>query len=188
MKKPLSHRRRSILALLFLFFTSCAAPTLEPTVTPTSQPGFQRFEGESFDIRLPESFATEARRDLFLEEGENVTASDGFTNLSINRDNDEDYLGQTLGDVTEEAMAALGRTPGLVLVDRFDFLAPDAEMARLIARADETVTGLDQTIVIVQYIIKDGATLWVISFGTRESSLEEWLELFDTSAQSFSFN
>ncbi len=192
-------RATLLLCALLLAATGCSVPSPEPTTTPaatatsltptpTSEPGFERFQGEGFDIRLPEIFASGAPDfNIELDVDNYIELPGGIQPLkfSIGRTQEAGLADLTLNDLAVVFIEALGQTPGSTFIERLDFVPPDAEMVRLVTSLDPSMTGLDENVMLVQYIILDEDTRWLITFGTAESSLESWLELFDTSAQTF---
>ena len=158
--------------------TATPAPTPEPT--PTAEPisGLSTFEGDGFTLALPDSFAASGATTIVLDTP--VYASDGFTNMSVS--SFPDSSDQTLDQLVESIIAQYGTLSGYTYLAQTRMEHPSYEMAGLAVSAEQE--GMTELIIVVQYIVKENGVVWLLTYGTTESSIH-WKELFDKSALTF---
>ena len=160
-----------------------AAPTatLPPTPEPTAEPisGQVTFQGDGFTLALPESFAASGATTIVMNVP--VYASDGFTNMAVSSFPDSSAM--TLDQVAESTIQQYGTLPGYTFLAQTRMDHPSYEMAGLAVSAEQE--GMTELIIVVQYIVKQNGVVWVLTYGTTESSFQNWANLFDESALTF---
>ena len=158
--------------------TAAPAPTAEPTAEPIS--GLVTFEGDGFTLSLPDSFAASGgARTIGLDNP--VYASDGFTNMSVS--SFPDSTAQTIDQLVESIIAQYGTLSGYTFLAQTRMDHPNYEMAGLAVSAEQA--GMTELIIVVQYVVKENGVVWLLTYGTTESSFQNWADLFDESALTF---
>lgn len=172
---------------LALLLSACGAEAPAATTGPIytgPADGFVTVAGEGFQIDLPESFSADGTTQIAI--GESVYSSlDGFTNVSINRLQDTSIEAETLASAADSVINEYEATEGYTFLRQETFTGVEFETLKLSVSADENVSGATEDIIVVQYLMKDGDTLWLITFGTTASSLASWEADFDASAKTF---
>jgi len=185
--------------------TALPEPTATPAPTATSIPGWEKFEGGGIELWLPESYeggdltkdvgvvverlrslgpsfeqvaqTIEANPTMFvIWVFDSVVGESGFlTNVNVTTE-------QVMSAVSIDTYldAALQQFPAEFQVVQRDLLTLDDHPAGRVA-VDFTVSGVPGKEVI--YIVKDGTTIWAVTYATGAGEWEQRLPDFEESIQ-----
>jgi hypothetical protein len=175
----------ALIALALLLFACGQAPAataVAPTAAPVESAGeaWVTFTGPGYEIDLPASFAgdgTELPLDTTI-----YSSVDGYTNVSMTL---LALGGSSLEDIAQATIDEYAVTAGYTFLEEQALMGEVASI-RLTVLADETISG-GAPIVVSQYLVAEGDNLWLLGFGTTESSFADWSDQFDLSALSLHF-
>jgi hypothetical protein len=140
------------------------------------------FEGEGFEIKLPDTFTSPGNAIILDEpiannEGENIS-------LMVMRSQTASIGEKTIEEIVESSSADL-IAGGYENLEQAAMANEDFDMMVVSVSADETITGADEVLIIVDYLAKDGDVLWQLLFTVPESLADAWLPVFEEAALSF---
>ena len=188
-----------------------ATPTPEPTATlpptPTPIPGWEKFEGRGMELWLPESYeGGNLEEDLevivsnlrllgpefeqmaqIIEQNPSLYAmwafdsevgSSGFL-VNVNVITERVLSAITVDTYLDAALKQL--PPQLRVLERDVLSLGDYPAGRIVVEFDMGAAVAKE----VQYAIKDGGTMWIITYAAPEDEFEEYLPVFEQSVLTF---
>ncbi|MEX1247840.1 MAG: hypothetical protein WEA61_05115 [Anaerolineales bacterium] len=170
--------------LLAILLSACGQEPSQPHATAEPiRVEWVTFTGEGFELDLPASFAESGSTEIALDVS--IVTADGSTNMSVSRVQDPALNSWTLELAAEETVADYATREGWTFLEQVEMAGESFDTIRLSVNVAPSTTGGTEAVTVFQYLIIDGDTLWALSYGTLESSVAGWVDLFDQSAISF---
>jgi hypothetical protein len=189
-----------------LFLAACSGGT------SGSPAGWEKFEGDGFEIYLPETFeggsdpaqvaaAAEMLRQngneemavlaeanassykLYLVDTEVTPGSQVPAVMNVIKTQDP-FLSSVAVSTIAEATISQAESLGITVTTSEEFTAPGYEAWFLVEEVD-MIAGVEGTINVVQYIFKSDDTMWVLTYGCDSDELAERMAEFEQSALTF---
>lgn len=171
--------------------------------------GWQKYDGDGFEIYLPESYeggtdqADLAGAAQLLHEGGNealaqaietsnyllyaVDSSDDFgTSLNILKEQNPALIDMTVSAYVDLAISQLEGIAGITILESEAIVVSGFEAWRVTEEYDlAALMGVEGTTKVVQYLLKSGDSVWILSYGTTESEFNARLPEFEQSLATF---
>ncbi len=178
--------------------------------------GWERFEGEGFEVYLPESYqgggspedlaevaqilrdagnetmaqAVEGGQDyilLYVVDTEVNNEFDFYTNLNVIREQNSAINDITIEEYADLTVSQLEGFSGVTIVESGPIDVPGFQAWRLVEELDAaSLFGAEGgTLSNVQYLLKSGDTVWVLTYTTESSEFDARLPIFEQSVRTF---
>lgn len=195
--------------------TSTEIPVVQGCTGESPYEDWECFQGQGFEIWLPASFVgggdpadLAAVAQVFRDAGQEQMAAsveqniglilfyaldttinnpnNFYSNVNVVKEQNSILTDWTIQDYVDLSISQLNNINGIQLLESEEFIIQGYEAYRLISEYDlNLLLGIPGTSRAVQYIAKNGDTVWVLTYSTAIEEYDDRLLDFDASAMSF---
>lgn len=172
--------------------------------------GWEKFEGDGFEIYLPESFeggssqpdlaaAAQLLREagneqlavamessnylLYVVDSESIESG---TTVNILKEVNPVIADMSISGYADAATSQLAGITGITITESAAFIVSGYDAWRLVEEFDLAVlAGAEGTSKLVQYLLKTGDTVWILTYGTLISEFDSFEPTFEQSLRTF---
>lgn len=198
------HNLQPFILIVTFLLVACS-----PTSQVQAPEGWKQFTGEGFSIYLPSTFrggsdapdlaaAAEMIRDTGNEflastvETSNyllfaLDSSDNFS-TSVNILNEQNSVigDMSLTEYVDLSISNIAKVAGFNIKESVAANIPGFEAWRIESDIDNmAIFGVPGTTTLLQYILKEGDTAWILSYGSPAKSFQSHVNDFETSVKTF---
>jgi hypothetical protein len=203
----------ALLVVAGLLLSACGGGAVTNEGGPPA--GWERFEGEGFEVYLPESYegggrpedlaavaqtlreagnetmaqAVESSQDyilLYVVDTEISNEFDFYTNVNVIREQNSAINDITIEDYADLTISQLEGFGGIIIVESGTVNVPGFDAWRITEELDAaSLFGAEGKLSNVQYLLKKGDTVWVLTYTTESSEFDTRLPIFEQSVLTF---
>ncbi len=208
MKSQIRFGSLLLILSLAVLLAACSGASAPGVAEPPA--GWEKFEGDGFEIYLPESFeggssqpdlaaAAQLMRDagneqlamamessnylLYVVDSESIESG---TTVNILKEVNPVIANMSTSGYADAATSQLAGITGITITESAAFTVSGYDAWRLVEEFDLAVlAGAEGTSKLVQYLLKTGDTVWILTYGTLISEFDSFEPTFEQSLRTF---